>query len=290
MEALPEPSSKWLVSTGWLGEHLDAPDVVVLDASWHLPTTGRNARQEFANAHIPGALFFDIDELSDTSSLYPHMLPAPEKFSSRMRKMGVGDGKKVIVYDTLGLYSAPRAWWMFRVFGKNDVAILDGGFPKWKLEGRPIEDGEPTLRQERHFTARYQNTLVRDRTDVMNAMRTGQEQIADARTPGRFAGTEAEPRAGVRSGHIPDARSVPFSSLVNADGTLKSAAEIDAAFIAAGVDPGKPVITYCGSGVTAALLDFGLAVAGHERHAVYDGSWAEWGSVHDLPIETGTKH
>jgi thiosulfate/3-mercaptopyruvate sulfurtransferase len=289
MEALPEPLSKWLVSTSWLAEHLDAPDVVVLDASWHLPNTGRNASHEFLNAHIPGALFFDIDELSDASSLYPHMLPAPEKFSSRMRKMGIGDGKKVIMYDTLGLYSAARAWWMFRVFGKNDVAILDGGFPKWKMEGRPIEDGEPTPRQERHFTARYQNMLVKDRTEVMNAVRTGQEQLADARSPGRFAGTEPEPRPGVRSGHIPGARSVPFANLVNSDGTLKSPAGIDTAFIAAGVDPSKPVICYCGSGVTAAILDFGLTVAGHERHAVYDGSWAEWGSVHDLPIATGPK-
>jgi thiosulfate/3-mercaptopyruvate sulfurtransferase len=279
--------SKWIVSTDWLAEHLTAPDVVVLDASWHLPNTGRNAKQEFLAAHIPGALFFDIDELSDTSSLYPHMLPSAEKFSSRMRRMGVGDGKKVIVYDTLGLYSAARAWWMFRIFGKEDVAVLDGGFAKWKSEGRPIEDGEPTARQERHFTARYQSMLVRDRADVLKAMRTGQEQLADARSRGRFEGIEPEPRKGVRSGHIPGAKSIPFGWLVNADGTVKSASDIDATFKHAGIDPSKPVITYCGSGVTAAVLALGLSIAGHENFAVYDGSWAEWGSADDLPIETG---
>jgi thiosulfate/3-mercaptopyruvate sulfurtransferase len=286
---LEDRLSKWLVSTDWLAEHLDAPDVAVLDASWHLPAAGRNAKQEFLSAHIPGALFFDIDEISDTSSLYPHMLPSAEKFSSRMRKMGVGDGKKVILYDTLGLYSAARAWWMFRVFGKDDVAILDGGFPKWKAEGRSIEDGEPTARQERHFTARYRGMMVRDRADVLRAIRTGEEQLADARSHGRFAGIEPEPRTGVRSGHVPKARSVPFGKLVNPDGTMKSVPEIEAAFSEAGIEPSKPIIAYCGSGVTAAVLALGLSVAGHEEHAVYDGSWAEWGSVDELPIETDGK-
>jgi thiosulfate/3-mercaptopyruvate sulfurtransferase len=286
---LEDRLSKWLVSTDWLAEHLDAPDVAILDASWHLPAAGRDARQEFLSSHIPGALFFDIDEISDTSSLYPHMLPSAEKFSSRMRKMGVGDGKKIVIYDTLGLYSAARAWWMFRVFGKDDVAVLDGGLPKWKAEGRPTEDGEPTARQERHFTARYRGMLVRDRADVLKAIRTGDEQLADARSPGRFAGTEPEPRSGVRSGHVPKARSVPFAKLVSLDGTMKSPSEIEAAFTEAGLDPSKPVIAYCGSGVTAAVLALGLSVAGHDEHAVYDGSWAEWGSVDELPIETGVK-
>jgi thiosulfate/3-mercaptopyruvate sulfurtransferase len=281
--------SKWLVSTGWLADHLTAPDVAVLDASWHLPNSGRSGKAEFLSAHIPGALFFDIDEIADTSSLYPHMLPSPEKFSSRMRKMGIGDGKRIIIYDTLGLYSAARAWWMFRVFGKDDVAILDGGFPKWKMEGRPIEDGEPPPRQERHFTARYQAMLVKDRDDVLRAVRSGKEQLVDARSAGRYAGSEPEPRQGVRSGHIPGARSLPYSDLVNRDGTLKPASEIDQAFAKAGIDTDQPVIAYCGSGVTAAVLSFGLAVAGHHGHAVYDGSWSEWGSDGDLPIETGRK-
>jgi thiosulfate/3-mercaptopyruvate sulfurtransferase len=289
LKLLEDRLSKWLVSTDWLAEHLDAPDVAVLDASWHLPAAGRNAKQEFLSAHIPGALFFDIDEISDTSSLYPHMLPSAEKFSSRMRKMGIGDGKKVILYDTLGLYSAARAWWTFRVFGKDDVAVLDGGFPKWKAEARPIEDGEPTARQERHFTARYRGTMVRDRADVLKAIRTGQEQLADARSQGRYAGIEPEPRTGVRSGHIPKARSVPFGKLVNQDGTLKSVPEIEAAFSEAGIESAKPVIAYCGSGVTAAVLALGLSVAGHEEHAIYDGSWTEWGTVDELPIETDVK-
>jgi len=264
--------SKWLVSTDWLAEHLAAPDVAVLDASWHLPTSGRDAKAEFLSAHIPGALFFDIDEIADTSSLYPHMLPSAEKFSSRMRKMGIGDGKKIIIYDTLGLYSAARAWWMFRVFGKEDVAILEGGFPKWKMERRPIEDGEPPPRQERHFTARYQGVLVKDRNSVLRAIRSGQDQLVDARSAGRYAGTEPEPRPGVRSGHIPGAKSVPYSELVGEDGTLKSADDIDSVFAKAGIDPNRPVIAYCGSGVTAAVLSFGLAVAGYHDHAVYDGS------------------
>ena len=281
--------SKWLVTTDWLATHLDAPDIVILDASWHLPNSGRNGRAEFLSAHIPGALFFDIDELSDTTSLYPHMLPSPEKFSSRMRKMGIGDGKKIIVYDSLGLYSAARAWWMFRVFGKDDAAVLDGGFPKWKAEGRPIEDGEPPPRQERHFTARFRGMLVKDRNDVLKALDRKGEQLADARSAGRFEGTKPEPRKGVRSGHIPGARSLPFSTLVNPDGTVKSPAQIEALFREADIDPAKPVIAYCGSGITAAVLALGLAVSGHDEHAIYDGSWAEWGSEQDLPIAKGKK-
>jgi thiosulfate/3-mercaptopyruvate sulfurtransferase len=279
--------SEWLVSTDWLFEHLKAPDVAILDASWHLPQTGRDARQEFLAARIPGAQFFDIEELSDSTSLYPHMLPRPEKFASRMRKLGVGDGKHVIVYDALGIYSAARAWWMFRVFGKDDVSVLDGGLKKWKAEGKPLEDGEPTIPQERHYTARYRSSLVRDREHVLQALNSGSAQIADARSQSRFAGNEPEPRAGVRRGHMPGARNVPYTRLIREDGTLKQPDEIEAEFRRAGIDPARPVITTCGSGITAAILGLGLARVGTLEPALYDGSWSEWGSVPELPAATG---
>jgi thiosulfate/3-mercaptopyruvate sulfurtransferase len=277
----------WLVSTDWLLEHLQAPDVAILDASWHLPQTGRDARQEFLAARVPGAQFFDIEELSDTTSLYPHMLPRPEKFASRMRKLGVGDGKKVIVYDAAGIYSAARAWWMFRVFGKDDVAVLDGGLKKWKAEGKPVEDGEPAVPQERHYTARYRSSLVRDRQHVLQALDTGSAQIADARSHPRFTGNEPEPRAGGRLGHMPGAKNVPYSRLVREDGTLKAPQDIEAEFRKAGIDPARPVITTCGSGITAAILSLGLARLGTAEPALYDGSWSEWGSVAELPATTG---
>jgi thiosulfate/3-mercaptopyruvate sulfurtransferase len=276
-----------LVSTDWLAGHLDAPDLAVLDATWHLPTANRNAKGEFLEAHIPGAQFFDIDDISDSTSPYPHMLPSPEKFSSRMRKMGIGDGKKVVVYDTYGLFSAARAWWTFRVFGKEDVAVLDGGLKKWLAEGRPVENGPPLPRQERHFTARVQSMLVKDRSDVGRISEAGGTQLADARSPGRFAGSEPEPRAGVRSGHVPGARNAPFGRFVNEDGTLRKPAELAKIFREQGLDPAQPTVSYCGSGVTATVVALALATLGNPNHAVYDGSWAEWGSVAELPLKTG---
>jgi thiosulfate/3-mercaptopyruvate sulfurtransferase len=272
-----------LVSTAWLAQHLGAPDLAIVDASWHLPTAGRNAKEEFLAEHIPGAQFFDIDELSDTESPLPHMLPAPEKFASRMRKMGIGDGKKVICYDTLGLYSAARAWWMFRVFGHEDVAVLDGGFPKWKAEGRPIEDDPPRKPQERHFTARYQAMMVRS----LEEMKKNVAQVADARSPARFEGREPEPRAGLRGGHMPGARNVHYARLVAPDGTLKPPAELARVFAEAGIDTGKPVVTSCGSGVTAAILTLALNALGARNHSLYDGSWAEWGAAPDTEAATG---
>ena len=277
-----------VVSTEWLAARLEAPDIVVLDASWHLPTARRDAKAEFLAEHIPRALFFDIDEIADSESPLPHMLPPPEKFASRMRKMGIGDGKQVVVYDSTGLYSAARAWWTFKVFGHDDVAVLDGGLPKWKAEGRPLAEGPPGPIQERHFTARYNSVMVRDKHEVLQAVETGNAAIADARSPARFTGTEPEPRAGLRSGHMPGARNVHYARLLNPDGTLKDAATIAAELTEAGLDLSRPVITSCGSGVTAAILSLGLEMVGHRDHAVYDGSWSEWGADPALPVTRET--
>lgn len=283
---MPESDSQQIVSTAWLEAHLSAPDVKVLDASWHMPDTGRDARAEYAAAHIPGAAFFDIDDISDTRSPLPHMAPQPEKFVSRMRKMGVGDGHRVVIYDQAGLFSAARAWWMLRLFGHRDVAVLDGGLPKWLAEGRETEDMAPMLR-ERHFTARRNAALVRDVTQIAAATKLGAEQIVDARSAPRFRGEAPEPRPGLRSGHIPGALNVHYALLLNEDGTMKDEAAIKAAFVAAGVDLGKPIVSSCGSGVTACILDLALERIGHRRHAVYDGSWAEWGMFPDLKVELG---
>ena len=276
-----------IVSTEWLNAHLGSPDIAIIDASWHLPTAKRDAKAEFAAGHIPGAQVFDIDAISDTASNLPHMLPSPEKFSSIVRKLGIGDGKKVIAYDAAGLFSAARAWWMFKVFGHEDVVVLDGGLPKWMAEGRPLEDGPALKPQERHFTARYRRMMVRDQSDVAAALKSGAAQIADARSGTRFRGEEVEPRPGVRAGHMPGARNLHYASLLNPDGTLKSRSEIEAAFRAAGVDLSRPVITSCGSGITAAILSLGLTLAGVRDHALYDGSWTEWGGNPDAPIATG---
>ncbi len=260
---------KTLVSTDWLGAHLDDPDLRVIDASYYLPEMGRDAKAEYAQGHIPGARFFDIDEISDQRSALPHMAPPVEKFVSRMRAMGVGDGHQVVVYDGAGIFSAPRVWWTFRLMGKTDVAVLDGGLPKWKAEGRPLEDMPPVLR-DRHITVARQNMLVRDVTQVAAAAKLGDHEIIDARSPGRFRGEEAEPREGLRSGHIPGSKNVHYRKLLNADGTMKSPDETRAIFEAAGVDLAKPAITTCGSGVTAAILALGLEMYGDLKVATGD--------------------
>jgi thiosulfate/3-mercaptopyruvate sulfurtransferase len=280
-------STHWLMETEDLQKALAAPDLVVVDASWHMPGAKRSAYDEFVAEHIPGAVFFDIDEIADTASPLPHMLPSAEKFSSRMRAMGIGDGSRIVVYDSVGMFSAPRVWWTFRVMGVTDVFVLNGGLPKWKREGRPLEDGPPSMRTARHFTARRHAEFVRDTADMLGIVEDHSVQIVDARAPERFAGSAPEPRQGLRSGHIPGARNVPFGRLINRDGTLKSQAELEATFAEAGVDVSKPIVTTCGSGITASVLALALATIGNRRTAVYDGSWTEWGGNPELPIETG---
>ncbi|HUU25431.1 MAG TPA: 3-mercaptopyruvate sulfurtransferase [Methyloceanibacter sp.] len=276
----------WLIETDELERELDAPDFVIIDATWYMPDQGKDAKAEYLSEHIPGAIFFDIDEIADTNTALPHMLPAPEKFSSRMRKMGIGDGQRIVVYDREGMFSAPRVWWMFRVMGVEDVSVLNGGLPKWKREGRPLVMGEPTPRTTRHFTARRNLDLVRDRDDMKTLIHDRSAAIVDARSPERFAGKAPEPREGLRAGRIPGSHNVPYGQLLNADGTLKSTDALSQVFEAAGVDPHKPVVASCGSGITACVLALALSETGHRRTSVYDGSWAEWGADETLPIET----
>ncbi len=277
---------KTLVSTQWLAAHLKDPDLRVLDASWYLPGSKRDPFAEYQAAHIPGARFFDLDDVSDHRSDLPHMVPSVEKFMSRMRAIGVGDGHQIVVYDGSGLFSAPRVWWLFKLMGQMDIAVLDGGFPKWQAEGHPVEDLPPILR-DRHMMVRRQNHMVKDVTQVSAASKLGESEIVDARSPGRFYGTDPEPRPGLRAGHIPGSKNVFYKDLLKADDTMKSPDEMRQVFVEAGVDLDKPVITSCGSGVTAAILSLGLTRMGKTDHSLYDGSWTEWGMFPTLPIATG---
>lgn len=277
---------KTLVSTDWLEKHLKDPDLRVFDASWYLPAMNRDAKAEYDAAHIPGARFFDIDEISDQRSELPHMAPPPEKFISRMRAMGVGDGHQVVVYDGAGLFSAARVWWLFRLMGKTDIAVLDGGLPKWVSEGRPVEDMPPIMR-DRHITVTKQNQLVKDVTQVAAASKLKDHEILDARAPGRFKGEEPEPREGMRSGHIPGSKCIYYKTLLNDDQTMLSPEKLRSVFAEAGVDLTKPAITSCGSGVTASIISLALERIGHRNHSLYDGSWAEWGAFDYLTVETG---
>ena len=275
-----------LVSTAWLADHLGAPDVRVVDASWYFPHEEKDPLEQFKLAHIPGAVFFDIDEIADEKSDLPHMLPSPVKFASRVRKLGLGDGARIVVYDQLGLRSAARVWWSFRAMGHEDIVVLDGGLPKWIAEGRPVDDG-PALPRDRHFTARYSNDLVRDLSQVKRALASGKEQLVDARSAARFSGEAPEPRDGVRGGHMPGAFNVPSSAILAPDGTVKTTTQLTELFKEAGVDLNRPIITTCGSGITAAILSLALARIGKDRTPVYDGSWTEWGAREDTEVVTG---
>jgi thiosulfate/3-mercaptopyruvate sulfurtransferase len=279
----PDP----VVSCAWLAERLEAPDIRILDATMFLPGDPRDAKAMFAERRIPGAIYFDIDEIADTLSSLPHMLPSPEKFSARVRKMGVGDGARVVVYDNQGLFSAARVWWTFRVMGHEDVVVLDGGFPAWERGSYPIETGPPQQRMERHFTARFRADLVRNLDDVQRIVSNGGAPIFDARPAARFRGEAGEPRPGLKGGHIPGARSLPSSALQTSEGFLRSAEELKQIFAEAGADATRPAVCTCGSGVTAAIIALALARLGRWDASIYDGAWAEWGSRDDTAIATG---
>ena len=273
-----ENDFKNIVSTDWLEKHLEAPDIRIVDSSWYFPQEKRNAEQEFIDCHIPGASFFDIDKIKDNESDLPHMLPPSEMFNSTVRKLGIGDGHKVVIYDGLGMRSAARLWWMFKVFGHSDVVVLDGGFPKWVKENRSTT-AEIAAKEIRHLTIYKDKSIVADRDDVLRATKLNHCSIIDARSEGRFLGKEPEPRSGLRSGSIENSINVPYETLLNKDFTFKKKQEILDIFSQKGLVFNNYIITTCGSGVTAAVLYLALDEIGCSKTSLYDGSWAEWGKI-----------
>ena len=275
-----------LVTTDWLQKELGASDLKVIDATLFLPGESRDARSEYEAEHIPGAVFLDLEEVSDSSNPVPHMVPPEAKFASRMASLGLRDGQRFVVYDNSPLHSAARAWWMLRSFGAHYVALLDGGLQKWKAEGRPLESGRQPVRHG-HFSPSFDDRTVADKASVTGLIGAGSHDIVDARGAGRFTGDEAEPRPGMASGHIPGSRNLPQGRLFNADNSWKRGADLEAEFDSAGVDLGKPMVATCGSGVTACVLLFGAHLLGKEDSKLYDGSWSEWGADPATPKATG---
>jgi thiosulfate/3-mercaptopyruvate sulfurtransferase len=277
-----------LVSTVWLATHLGRDGLRVIDGSWYLPGSGRDAAAEFAEGHLPGAVFFDLDASSDQATHLPHMLPDADAFANRMASLGLADADDLIVYDGSGVnLSAPRVWWMFLAFGHDRVAVLDGGSGKWRGEGRPLDRGVPSPPKPGRFTARLHNDVVLDLAAVRSALSQATVQIADMRPTGRFAGTEPEPRAGLRGGHIPGSRNLPFTELVAPDGTVLPSDQLRQRIVAAGIDLTQPVVATCGSGTSACALIHALHLLGNDRVLLYDGAWTEWGGRQDTPVATG---
>jgi thiosulfate/3-mercaptopyruvate sulfurtransferase len=279
-------ASRWLVSTDWLSQHLTDPNVIILDSSYYLANHKRDADAEFLAGHIPGAQRFDIDAVSDKSNPLPHMLPAPEQFATQVGALGAGDGMTIVLYDGIGLYGAARVWWTFRAFGSENVRVLDGGMPKWKAENRPLETGPAKPRPPKTFASKFNRNMVASIDDVQKVLLDKAAQVVDARAADRFRGEAPEPRAGLRGGHMPGSFNVPFAEVLK-DGRLKSHDDIAAAFKGAGVDLDNPVVTSCGSGVTASILTFAIEALGKQPGRVYVGSWSEWGARPDTPIVKG---